>query len=581
LSGYKTESDIEIESIMKRNEERKKYLDTLNKEKEAIQEELNSGLAQIGYVKNLVTELESLVDANGKVKEGYDGRVSFILNELNNACGTEYQLINGTIDKYKDLKKSINEVIKTKEAEIRLEANQKKYAQAKEEQQKIYQEKKKALEDLKKAQEDLKKAEEEWILIGDVGNIKPQYLADLEDKVNELQGTYDGLVNKWQENAEIIIKTENLQVAIIEGDSKKIEEAITELSATYEIEGKKRNATLAEQIEMQQSFAEESKRIYKETGKEINEEEEARLNSGIETLARKLAEQTTTVENLTEDQIEAWKVLAQNSEQIYNEKISNVNEDTKFALETILGKIDATSPEYIEKWRIMANESNKTYNRVLSQLPENTRNKVQDIVGATNSKQNDINSSFNSLATSAINAFEQVSGYSSGENLVTGIERGVKDNKNKITKALTGLANGAVTAFNFALGICSPSKVMAKQAKFIPEGIAKGIDDNIKTVYNSMKDLSQGIMVNPNDFKIDTNQFIDYGQISGAIATQSNVKIDNDLDSRIENAIYRGLSNATIPVEIEATTDEGVIFKKVQVKAKEFTMQTGEPAFDF
>lgn len=566
---------------MKRNEERKKYLDTLNKEKEAIQEELNSGLAQIGYVENLVTELESLVDANGKVKAGYESRVSFILNELNSACGTEYQLINGTIDKYGDLKKSINEVIKTKEAEIRLEANQKIYAQAKEEQQKIYQQKKKALEDLKKAQEDLKKAEEEWLLTGDVGNIKPQYLADLENKINELQGTYDGFVNKWQENAEIIIKTENLQTAVIEGDSKKIEEAIAELSTTYEIEGEKRNATLAEQIEMQQSFAEESKRIYKEAGKEINAEEEARLNSGIETLARKLAEQTTTVEDLTDDQINAWKALAEGSEQIYNEKISQVDEDTRLVLDTINGKIDVSSPEYSEKWKNLASQGNEKYNNILSLLEEDTRNKIQNIVGATNSKQNDINSSFSVLATGAINAFEQVSGYNSGKNLVTGIERGVKDNKSKITKALTGLANGAVTAFNIALGIHSPSKIMAEQAKFIPEGIAKGIDDNIKTVYDSMKDLSHGIMVNPNDFKIDTNQFIDYGQISGAIATQSNINIKSDIEGRIENAIYKGLSNATIPIEIEARTDEGVIFKKVQIKAREFYTQTGEPAFDF
>lgn len=121
--------------------------------------------------------------------------------------------------------------------------------------------------------------------------------------------------------------------------------------------------------------------------------------------------------------------------------------------------------------------------------------------------------------------------------------------------------------------------------KFIPLGIAEGIDNNANTVFNSINKLNTGITkefsINPNDFKIDTNQFIDYGQISGAIATQSNVNVSSDIEGRIENAIYKGLSNATIPVEIEATTDEGIIFKKVQTKAKEFAMQTGEPAFGF
>ena len=44
-------------------------------------------------------------------------------------------------------------------------------------------------------------------------------------------------------------------------------------------------------------------------------------------------------------------------------------------------------------------------------------------------------------------------------------------------------------------------------------------------------------------------------------------------------AVLRGMQNIKIPIEIEATTDEGVIFKKVQVKAKEFVMQTGENPF--
>ena len=103
----------------------------------------------------------------------------------------------------------------------------------------------------------------------------------------------------------------------------------------------------------------------------------------------------------------------------------------------------------------------------------------------------------------------------------------------------------------------------------------------MKVVYNSMRELSKGIMVNSEDFKVDTNQFINYGQITRAIQAQNNISISSDIDSRIENTIYRGLSNATIPVEIEARTDEGIILKKVQTKAKEFTMQTGEPAFNF
>ena len=594
MFGYKNETVLATEELTNATNKTNEYIEAIKKEKEEIQEKVNNGLAEQEYYKKLANELETLVDVNGKVKEGYSDRVSFILNQLNEAYDTEYTIVDGTIEKYDELKKNIYETIEAEKAKIILNANEEVYANAIKRQVENQTKLREQIQEQNKAQQayndKLKELQEKY---GDVEKarelaykapILPKDFKDFEELEKALENSKNK-VNELTETItndnEIIIYWEDLKEATITGDNKKIQEAMANLSTTYSVETDNQEKTLLDQINAEINMTKDRRRIWEENGIEINETRKQQLETGIRTLADKLLEQTNTVENLTNDQVEAWKVLAQNSEQIYNEKISNVNEDTKFALEAILGKIDVTSPEYIEKWRTMANKSNETYNRVLSQLPENTRNKIQDIVGATNSKQNDVNSSFNSLATGAINAFEQVSGYNSGENLVTGIERGVKDNKSKITKALTGLADGAVTAFNIALGIHSPSKIMAEQAKFIPEGIAKGIDDNIKTVYNSMKDLSQGIKVNPNDFEIDTNQFIDYGQISGAIATQSNIKVDSNIESRIENAIYRGLSNATIPIEIEATTDEGIIFKKVQVKAKEFYTQTGEPAFEF
>ena len=40
---------------------------------------------------------ETLVDANGRVKEGYEARANFIINELNEAIGTEMELVEGQI----------------------------------------------------------------------------------------------------------------------------------------------------------------------------------------------------------------------------------------------------------------------------------------------------------------------------------------------------------------------------------------------------------------------------------------------------------------------------------------------------
>ena len=43
--------------------------------------------------------------------------------------------------------------------------------------------------------------------------------------------------------------------------------------------------------------------------------------------------------------------------------------------------------------------------------------------------------------------------------------------------------------------------------------------------------------------------------------------------------MIEGMSRVSIPIEIEAKTDEGIIFTRMQAKAKEFVMQTGEEPF--
>ena len=88
-------------------------------------------------------------------------------------------------------------------------------------------------------------------------------------------------------------------------------------------------------------------------------------------------------------------------------------------------------------------------------------------------------------------------------------------------------------------------------------------------------------MINPNDFKIDTNQFIDYGQISGAIATQSNIEVSSSLPQQVKEAVIEGMRNSKIKVEVEGKADKNAIFQVVQAGADEYYMQTGEPAFNF
>ena len=118
-------------------QEATKKVDALNKvvkayndEKKAIQEELDANLTQVSYSENLVARLDEVVDANGRVKKGYEDRALSILSDLKEAYGVEYTLIDGQIQNYEEYRQSINKAIEAKKAEILLNAKEKAYANA-------------------------------------------------------------------------------------------------------------------------------------------------------------------------------------------------------------------------------------------------------------------------------------------------------------------------------------------------------------------------------------------------------------------------------------------------------------------
>lgn len=119
-------SESQREAVTAAQESAEAYKET----KAAADELANSELANISYTQRLWGELQTLADENGKVKEGYEGRAQFILNELNNALGTEYSMNDNIIQSYQDIADSIDDVIEKKKAQILLESHEETYRQA-------------------------------------------------------------------------------------------------------------------------------------------------------------------------------------------------------------------------------------------------------------------------------------------------------------------------------------------------------------------------------------------------------------------------------------------------------------------
>lgn len=116
-----------FDGLKKKIQDQKKSWEELKK---ARQESLEASTTDISILQAEVDELQKITDENGKVKKGYENRAQYILNELNNALGTEYSMNNGIISQYQDLKNNIDQLIAKKKAETMLDAYKGEYAEA-------------------------------------------------------------------------------------------------------------------------------------------------------------------------------------------------------------------------------------------------------------------------------------------------------------------------------------------------------------------------------------------------------------------------------------------------------------------
>lgn len=107
-----------------------KAAEAFDEQQQATQEAMATSVDEMAHVQELADELMGLADASGKVAEKDQERANFLLTKMNEALGTEYQMVDGVIQQYGDLKASIDEVIQSKLANSLLEAANADYVAA-------------------------------------------------------------------------------------------------------------------------------------------------------------------------------------------------------------------------------------------------------------------------------------------------------------------------------------------------------------------------------------------------------------------------------------------------------------------
>jgi phage-related protein len=78
-----------------------------------------------------------------------------------------------------------------------------------------------------------------------------------------------------------------------------------------------------------------------------------------------------------------------------------------------------------------------------------------------------------------------------GKNVIEGIKSGISGAVSGLYDSIKSSLSGLVSTAKSALGIASPSKVFKEQiGKFIPSGVAAGIEDNEETLTSSIGNMA-------------------------------------------------------------------------------------------
>lgn len=503
------------------SEEIKKEKEQIAELEEAKQIQISSQMSEINHIQNLKNELDTLIDSNGHLKEGYENRAKFILNELSTALNQEITLNDILNGKYENLSNSVDEMISKKKANILLEASEEQYVKAIENQTQATKEALKYKNELTKAEKEYNKA----IYENDIQNT--------ESSKKSLQTAYNNYLTKkkYYEEEKNIVQTyqaqiasyEDLAAAIASGNTERIEKAINDRNIAYQKGKETVSTTLAEQIATQNYYSESYKSLLDKDVQNGIDAENSKYQVQVESSKKRL-------------------------EQLIQDLISQTS------------TINDNSPEVVNAWKTLYNSSRATFNETVGKLPKDVQKILAEMGLIAKNEKGEVINQFDDMAKKSTETLDkhQAQFVAAGENSISGINQGLNNKKSGLFSNIAGIASGMISTMVGNLGIHSPStKFRDRVGKFINPGIAEGILSNIHVVKNALKKVSKDALnessLMKNKFSLQLDNFNYYENFDKNFLKLKGGFLENSYDKRneirnINNNQNHSVSNQNITV---------------------------------
>lgn len=422
---------------------------------------------------NLLAELDTYIDKEGKVKEGNEERVEYIQGALSDAFGIELDLLGKQAGKYGEVRKEIERVIKTEEARFVLSAYQEAYTKALEEQET-------AMENLLDATE---KAEEAH-----------SKLSGTQTRITQNREEYEMLNQQaailrtlWERSGSEWYADELAKVALkIQG----LDEEYTELNIVLPEFQKQTELADKALSDASTTYGEVSSTIerYGALSRAVAEGDVKAMSDAMVVLKNNLL--TTKTANK-----EALLQQALDFDEHYKKVLTAVkNGDLKMSAE---------HRAELEKMRLLAWGE---YNKAADDATMAGANIATKYAAGFTSKKKDIIDSV----------------YGIGKNLSEGLAKGINDYAYEVSNAASSVANNALKQIRNVGVIKSPSHVTQYYGEMIDRGLAKGMLDNSYLPENAAGEVMGSTLGNFNGGGILTAQRSGFGS-SASTTNNTNV----------------------------------------------------------
>lgn len=549
------ENESESTKKIKENEEAARdNLNAWNDMKEARQQSIENAAGEIDYLSRLKTELSGLVDTNGRVKEGYEGRANYILNELNTAFGTELSMIDGVIQKYGEQMETLDQLMAKKRAKAIIDAGEEAFTTAIQNQTQAWQEVKDAqakyqdkVEEWKKLESDLR---EKGLSDRQIEIAKEAYFNS--EGIKSLEKTYIDKKNLAEGYTETIAQQEYLQLLYARGTAEDLEEINGYIAKNYDDKGKKIVLSTQEQIENETALLDYLKKRYKETNDKMYEDQINSSSKRLDKLNDELKNQKTTVTDSTTKYGASWTALNEAGIFGFNSKDGEYLKSGETKVNNAITGIDGKKDIFINKNNLLSAVGLTEFKLNDFLYTEAGAKKGQNAADGVNGKKGSMVTAGTNLVLGMLDGLIANNGsiinagaaagnsakdgaaaannnnqfYNVGEDYAAGLGNGVNSKNSWLWDTVYGVGGAMLRALRQSLDEHSPSKETYKDGAYFMQGLANGIIGNIGIVTGAIKKAGNAMLGEVKTSIPDINSTLNnanYGIVSAGVTAQNTV----------------------------------------------------------